>query len=274
MNDTVKTASMEPAGTVTFGLPKTRSGRIPQIHQNQLNARQTINRASAPVHEFSMEYFGFDANGMPGTPDATRADQLTPGPAVFEEFDAAAKSTDLLLPPPSKEDAGKICVVLDLDETLVHSTFMPHPRHEFSISFGTEENAATAFVLVRPGAKQLVRELGPLFELVVFTAGLQQYADPVVNMIDPDHHVKFRLFRPQCTEFGGAYVKDLGRLNRKLERTIIIDNSPSAYLRPPFNAINVESWFDEPDDQVLFAVMDFLKVSYRIRNVYDILTFD
>ena len=28
-----------------------------------------------------------------------------------------------LLPPPLPKDAGKICLVLDLDETLVHSSF-------------------------------------------------------------------------------------------------------------------------------------------------------
>jgi RNA polymerase II subunit A small phosphatase-like protein len=82
------------------------------------------------------------------------------------------------------------------------------------------------------------------------------------------------LYRDSCTDYGGSYVKDLGRLNRKLERVIIVDNSPTAYVLHPYNAIAIESWFDDPDDMALAPILFLLKNSYRIRNVYDLLRTD
>lgn len=177
-----------------------------------------------------------------------------------------------LLPPPSPEEAKKICLVLDLDETLVHASFQPLPDPDFRFSLGADENEVGLFVNIRPGAEEFLKELGPLYELVVFTASCQAYADEVINYIDPEGVVKHRLYRESCTDFGGSRVKDLSRMNRPLERIIIIDNTPSAYLLHPYNAIAITSWFDDPSDRELPKIKEFLKQSYRIRNVYDLLS--
>jgi RNA polymerase II subunit A small phosphatase-like protein len=184
-----------------------------------------------------------------------------------------SRPANLFLPPPAKADQDKICLVLDLDETLVHSSLHPHPHHEFSFSFGPPSMEVSAFVLVRPGARELLRALGPLYELVIFTAGLAPYADRVIDELDSEHNVKFRLFREDCTDLGGKWVKDLDKMNRDIERLIIVDNSPAAYTRHPYNAIPIESWFEEPGDQALFTLVELLNVCYRLRNVYDVLCF-
>ena len=176
----------------------------------------------------------------------------------------------ILLPPPAPEDKNKICLVLDLDETLVHSWLLSIPHADFRFVVGDEDNQIPVFVCVRPGAEQFLKELGSLYEIVIFTASIQQYADPVIDFIDPGRVVKHRLYRESCTDFGGNFVKDLSRLNRKLERIIIIDNSPAAYLLQPYNAIAISSWFDEPMDDELMKILDFLKQSYRVTNVYDL----
>lgn len=175
-----------------------------------------------------------------------------------------------LLPPPAPEDKNKICLVLDLDETLVHSSFLSIPHADFRFQIGPEDNPVGVFVCIRPGAERFLKELSSLYELVVFTASCQPYADPVIDYIDPGRAVKYRLYRESCTDFGGNFVKDLSRLNRKLERIIIIDNSPTAYLLQPYNAIAISSWFDEPMDNELLLILDFLKQSYRVRNIYDL----
>jgi RNA polymerase II subunit A small phosphatase-like protein len=175
------------------------------------------------------------------------------------------------MPPPAGDDVRKICLVLDLDETLIHSCFAPISRPDLHFTFGEEENEQAVFVLVRPGAQQFLRELGDLYELVVFTASIRPYADRVVDFIDPERLVKFRLYRDSCTDFGGSFVKDLSRLNRKLERIIIVDNTPRAYGLHPYNAIPISTWFDDPQDKALFQLLYLLKNSYRVRNVYDLL---
>jgi RNA polymerase II subunit A small phosphatase-like protein len=175
------------------------------------------------------------------------------------------------LPPPLPEDADKICLVLDLDETLIHSSFVPGGHADFLFAFYLADMTIDVHCYIRPGAKTFVRELSNLYELVVFTASIQPYADQVCEFIDPDHLIKHKLYRDSCTEFGGNYVKDLGRLNRKLEKIIIVDNSPGAYLFHPYNAIPISSWFDEKSDRELHVLLEFLKKCYRIRNIYDLL---
>ena len=187
-----------------------------------------------------------------------------------EANSGAGSLTQGLLPAPSLEDKNKLCLVLDLDETLVHSSFLAIPHADLQFVLDIEENQIPVFVCVRPGAQRFLKELGSLYEIVIFTASMQPYADPVIDFIDPDRVVKHRLYRESCTDFGGSFVKDLSRLNRKLERIIIIDNSPSAYLLQPYNAIAISSWFDEPMDDELLKILDFLKQSYRVTNVYDL----
>ena len=177
-----------------------------------------------------------------------------------------------LLPVPDKCDSNKICLVLDLDETLVHSSFLPLTHADHTFKLGEGENQVMVYMLVRPGAKQFLKELGKLYELVVFTASVQSYADQVIDYIDPGRLVKHRLYRESCTDMGGTFVKDLSKLNRALERVIIIDNSPSAYLLQPYNAISINSWFDSENDNELMLIMEFLKQSHRVKNIYDLFT--
>lgn len=186
------------------------------------------------------------------------------------ERDKTSEVLPVLLPPPAPEDKNKICLVLDLDETLVHSSFLSIPHADFRFVLGFDENQVGVFVCIRPGAERFLKELGSLYEIVIFTASCQPYADQVIDYIDPGRVVKHRLYREACTDFGGNFVKDLSRLNRNLEKIIIVDNSPSAYLLQPYNAIAISSWFDEPMDNELLNLLDFLKQSYRVRNVYDL----
>ena len=178
----------------------------------------------------------------------------------------------ILLPPQLSEDKDKITLVLDLDETLVHSSFLGIPHADFRFVIGIEQNPVGVFVCIRPGAERFLRELGNLFEIVIFTASCQVYADSVIDFIDKGRVVKHRLYRESCTDFGGNFIKDLSRLNRNLEKIIIVDNSSIAYLLQPSNAIAITSWFDDPTDDELFIILEFLKQHHRTKNVYDILS--
>lgn len=42
----------------------------------------------------------------------------------------------------------------------------------------------TVYVKKRPGAELFLEQMGKLYQLVVFTASLAQYADPVIDLID------------------------------------------------------------------------------------------
>jgi len=168
---------------------------------------------------------------------------------------------------PLGQKKGKICLVLDLDETLVHSSFKPVPEADFVIPVEIENIVHKVYVLKRPGVDEFLKRCGDLFEVVVFTASLAKYADPVLDLLDPQKVVDFRLFREACSVHKGNYVKDLNRIGRKVKRTLIIDNSPHSYCFHPENAIPVESWFEDKNDRELLELMPFLEEASRCEDV-------
>lgn len=86
------------------------------------------------------------------------------------------------------------------------------------------------YVLVRPYAVEFLHRMHKHFELVIFTASLSKYAEPLMAHLDPTKMCAYLLFREHCTFYNNAFVKDLTRLGRRMEDILIVDNSPVAYL--------------------------------------------
>jgi len=172
-----------------------------------------------------------------------------------------------LLPPPSPELAGRKCLVLDLDETLLHSSFKPIPNPDFIIPVEIEEQIHKVYVLKRPGVDKFLQQCGKIFEIVVFTASLAKYADPVLDLLDSTKVVHHRLFREACTNYKGNFVKDMSRLGRELKHCLIIDNSPSSYLFHPENAIPCETWYDDEHDTELLDLLPILEQISKVDNI-------
>ena len=158
-----------------------------------------------------------------------------------------------------------------MDETLIHSSFVAIPQSDFNFIITVEYNKLEVYVCIRPGVENFLKSLSPFFEIIVFTAASQNYADHVLDHIDPDHIIKYRLYRESCTQFNGVFVKDLSRLGRDLQKVIIIDNSPAAYMLQPYNAIAITDWFDDQLDTELDSILDFLLKYKNSENVYNIL---
>ena len=86
------------------------------------------------------------------------------------------------------------------------------------------------YVLVRPGCTDFIVNMAKYFEVIIYTASLSKYADPLMDILDDTRACSGRLFREHCTFYQGMYVKDLSELGRDMKDVIIIDNSPTAYL--------------------------------------------
>ena len=108
----------------------------------------------------------------------------------------------------SRKDKGKKTLVLDLDETLVHSSFMPIKDPDFVVPVTIDNHSHNVYVLKRPGVDEFLEALGYIYEIVVFTASLAKYADPVLNALDRHKVVRHRLFREACVKHKeGTFVK-------------------------------------------------------------------
>jgi Dullard-like phosphatase family protein len=122
-------------------------------------------------------------------------------------------------------------------------------------------------VIIRPGAEEFLVRAGELYEVVVFTASLAEYAEPLVRILDPTNVVSGLLYRQHCTPLNGIYVKDMTLLGRDVKDIILVDNSPNSFLFQPENAYHIKNFFDDKTDRELISLMNFLE---EIANVDDV----
>jgi len=176
-----------------------------------------------------------------------------------------------LLPELQSQDLHKKCLVIDLDETLVHSSFKPISNADFIVPVEIDGTIHQVYVLKRPYVDEFLKKVGGLYECVLFTASLAKYADPVTDLLDKWDVFRARLFRESCVFHRGNYVKDLGRLGRDLNQIIILDNSPASYIFHPENAVPCISWFDDMENKELLELTPFFEQLSKAENIYSVL---
>lgn len=158
------------------------------------------------------------------------------------------------LPQPASED--KFTLVLDLDETLVHYYELP--------------GQSDGNFRVRPGCIEFLKEMSQLYEVVIFTAAMQDYADWVLDSVDGKNgYISHRLYRQHATFNNMVFIKDLSRLGRSLNKTIIIDNVAENFCLQPDNGIFIKSWFEDTSDTALYELAPLLRQIVE-KNVGDV----
>ncbi|KAF8627183.1 hypothetical protein AX15_004501 [Amanita polypyramis BW_CC] len=186
-------------------------------------------------------------------------------------------------------------LVLDLDETLIHSTSRPMNTSGggglFGLgSFGRRNSGAGHMVEVvlqgkstlyhvykRPFVDFFLRTVSSWYTLVIFTASMEEYADPVIDWLDAGRGIlAHRFFRDSCTQLpNGSYTKDLSIVDSDLSRVCLIDNSPVSYRRNEANGIPIEGWTHDPSDEALLdllPVLDSLRFTSDVRRVVGLRT--
>ncbi|XP_042416416.1 CTD nuclear envelope phosphatase 1 homolog [Zingiber officinale] len=181
----------------------------------------------------------------------------------------------------SSEFLNRLTVVLDLDETLVcayETSSLPSAVRMQAIEAGlkcfelectsSEKDADGrpkinhVTVFERPGLCEFLKQCSEFADLILFTAGLEGYASPVIDRIDVDKKLTHRLYRPSTvsTEYR-EHVKDLTCVSKDLCRTVIVDNNPFSFLLQPFNGVPCVPFFAaQPcDNQLMEAILPLLK---------------
>jgi CTD small phosphatase-like protein 2 len=163
----------------------------------------------------------------------------------------------------------KKTLVLDLDETLVHSTLDGSAQHSdfvFPVSLGSITH--TVSVRKRPHLHTFLARMARHFEIVVFTASQQIYAEQLLDIVDPNgEYIRHRIYRDSCVVWEGNYLKDLTVLGRDLAHTIIVDNSPQAFGFQLENGVPIKSWYDDEQDVELLRLVPFLEKLAHVDDV-------
>ena len=163
-------------------------------------------------------------------------------------------------------------LVLDLDETLIHfvSSQDQDPDDQQFLD-DLEDGENDFFYMIRPYCSKFLQDLSKFYEIVIFTAAMQDYADWIVDGIDQRKNVRHRLYRQHCIrdtpqtageiDQGFHSTKDLRLLGRDIKKTIIIDNLKENFWSTcPNNGIEIKSWYgDDLDDAELIKLLPVLR---------------
>ena len=180
-----------------------------------------------------------------------------------------SENKKMLLPQKSKEFLNKKTLILDLDETLVHSSFVPFENNDIVLNVEFEGMIYNIYVLIRPGAIDFIKKVAKLYEVIIFTASISKYALPLIDILDSDKNIQYKLTREHCTFLNGIYIKELKKLNRDLNDLIILDNSPLAYSFDIDNGLPIKAWYEDKNDNELdkvYFILEFLSKVKDARN--------
>ncbi|KAK9696903.1 hypothetical protein RND81_08G004300 [Saponaria officinalis] len=151
-----------------------------------------------------------------------------------------------ILPKESRE-RKPVTLVLDLDETLVHSTLEPCEKADFTFTVFFNMKEHTVYVKERPHLRTFLKKVAEMFEIVVFTASQSIYAEQLLDILDSDRNlISGRAYRESCIFSDGSYTKDLTVLGLDLAKVAIIDNSPQVLTdtSPLFEFIGLGLYYD------------------------------
>ena len=167
-------------------------------------------------------------------------------------------------------------LILDLDETLVHTSFQPLGKDinnriiepDIFLKIFFDKKYYDLYVLTRPYIYEFLKEMSKLFVVYIFTASIREYADPLLNELDKDKIIKKRLFRDSCTiSDKGKYVKNLNNLNYNLKDIILLDNNPISYSFNKTNGIPIKTWHNDKNDKELLKIRNFLNFLSSVDDV-------
>ena len=136
------------------------------------------------------------------------------------------------------------CLVLDIDETIVHTINLP---------FGN-------YFLLRPGVINFLEEISKLYEIIIFTSSPKTYADSILNKIDEDNKfISHRLYKEHVIFEKGKSVKKLNLIGRDLNKIIFVDNMKCNAKYNLKNLYLIPSWIYDINDQELIKLKSKLK---------------
>ena len=187
--------------------------------------------------------------------------------------------------PESVSPRQRLTVVLDLDDTLVVSFRKESAPYAIrcgtgaakhltchELQFGPGETieapvSGRVLAVERPGLREFLQQLKGFADVVLFTAGLQSFAAPIVRRIDPSGELFDRvLYRDSTVDVGNQKnVKDLSVVCEKtaddsLGRTVLLDNNPFSFVPQPENGVPVAPFTGHPtDNELLGCLLPLLK---------------
>jgi len=135
-------------------------------------------------------------------------------------------------------------LVMDLDKVVLH----------------LEHDSRTGWkVIKRPFADQFFKEICHYYEVVIFSDDVFPVALDIVTKWNVP--VTGVLHRDFCKKQRNHYIKDISKLGRKMDKTLILDHDTEAFKLQAENGIAIRPFEGDPNDSELIDLLDFLKAA-------------
>ncbi|CAI2375341.1 unnamed protein product [Moneuplotes crassus] len=185
----------------------------------------------------------------------------------------AYKDQKVTLPPTDK----KKLAVFDMDETLIHCVFDRAALAKKTNGIGktdvmlkfkfSSEGLEYLPVNIRPFIRECLLELKQYYQIIVFTASKKEYADTILDHIDPDGElIEYRCYRDSCyTTRDYVYIKDLRIFEDQWEMKdiVLIDNAVHSFGFQIDNGIPMLPFFNDKKDKEMIYLAHYLKELYK-----------
>ena len=181
---------------------------------------------------------------------------------------------------------NKKTLILDLDETLVHSAFYPfQKKSDIILKINIDGKNHIIHVLKRPGLDYFLEKISALFNIIIFTASLQQYAEPLINILDKENMFKniAELARDKVVEGITSMVDESNMNGIRIVIEVRKDVQPEVLLNHLYQktalqvtfGVNMLALIDNVPQvlnikQVLQAYIDHQITIVRRRSQYDL----
>ena len=125
----------------------------------------------------------------------------------------------------------KFTLILELDDILINLKY---------------DDLGRGILKFRPNLFLFLNEIKKIFEIIIFTIGIKEYVEPIINIIEKDKKYFDKiLYREYLTLINDDFVKDLSKLGRDLSKVIIIDSLPQSFKLQKENAILLKTFDGE-----------------------------
>ena len=189
-------------------------------------------------------------------------------------------------------------LVIDLDETLIHTSFQKISNPDLKIQFDSiiypkvklnnekfhkcsVKKIIDAYIRIRPGVDDFLSQLGKYYDLYVYSASSKNYLNKIIKNIDKKNLIKKCFCRDDCILYVEnieqnldkpmfnkyKYVKDLKKINKDLRNIVFIDNNIINFKLQEKNGIPIKSFYGDYGDIELYKLIPILK---NLSGFYDV----
>ncbi len=127
------------------------------------------------------------------------------------------------------------------------------------------------YVKLRPYLEEFLDDVSRKYELILYTAASQSYADTIVNYIErKKQYFAYRLYNTHCVNNPGVYCYkylELLTSNRNIKDIIMVDNSVKNFALSIRNGIPIWDFRGDESDTELIHLAKYLRALSDVESL-------